>query len=165
MAMKLKKSLLSSLAIASLFITGVTTAQADNFDLTVTLGDVENPQQTMRVSPGSHYRIDTYLKNNGPDAAPGRILVTGEVLPECPYLVGWYLSADPIITTDDIQIGQFCPNGLQPGQILRLWADIYIPLNIEGGIYYYGAIADYNQSVMESDETNNIASGSRTVVR
>ncbi|MET1253914.1 hypothetical protein [Aliikangiella maris] len=151
--------------LTGLTVLGGTLVQADDFDLTIALGEVEGNQNKSRVEPGSYHRIDTYLTNNGPDAAPGRILVTGEVLPECPYLVGWYLSEDATITTDDIQIGGFCPNGLQAGQTLRFWADVYVPVNITGGFYYWGAIVDYNQAVVETDESNNAALGDQVLVR
>jgi hypothetical protein len=163
--MDLKKSLLVFTVSAIVLVAGMTTARADDFDLTIALGGVEAPGGGKHVSPGTYLRIDTYLTNNGPDPAPGRILVTGEVLPECPYLVGWYLSTDTVITTDDIQIGGYCPNGLEAGQTLRFWADIYVPVNIEGGFYYWGAIADYNESLVETDETNNAATGAQVNIR
>lgn len=152
-------------AALSLGLALVGHAQGDEFDLIISLGEVEGPQQTMRVAPGSYHRIDTYLTNLGPDPAPGRISVTGDQS-ECPYLVGWYLSEDEYISADeDLQIAGYCPNGLQPGQTLRFWADIYIPVNIVGGFYFWGAIADYNDSVAEIDDTNNVALGNQTVVR
>lgn len=150
---------------SAVFMIGVTSAKAADFDLTVALGGVESRNAGKHVRPGEYLRLDTYLTNNGPDPAPGRITVTGEVLPECPYLVGWYLSTDNMITTDDIQIGGYCPNGLEAGQTLRFWADVYVPANIEGGIYYWGAIADYNNTVVETDETNNAAFGASVVIR
>jgi hypothetical protein len=163
--MKIKK-LVFPIMLSLLFcILGFAYTVTGNFDLTITVGEVEGNQNKNRVAPGSYVRLDTYLTNNGPDAAPGRILVTGEVLPECPYLVGWYLSVDENITTDDIQVGGFCPNGLEAGQTLHFWADVYIPVNIEEGFYYWGAIVDYNNSVTETDETNNAALGTLTVVR
>jgi len=163
--MKLKNILFALLASLSGLATGVTTTHADSFDLSIALGKAEGTQNTKRVAPGAYLRLDTYLTNNGPDSAPGRILVTGEVLPDCPYLVGWYLSSDTVITADDIQIGGYCPNGLEAGQTLRFWADVYVPVNIAGGMYYWGAIADYNGSLLETDVTNNAALGKVVVVR
>lgn len=160
------KKFAHALAISSaMFMIGMTSAKAANFDLTIALGGVESRSAGKHVRPGEYLRLDTYLTNNGPDPAPGRITVGGEVLPECPYLVGWYLSADAVITTDDIQIGGYCPNGLEAGQTLRFWADVYIPANIEGGMYYWGAIADYNNTVVETDEINNAAVGETVVIR
>lgn len=161
----MKINRLSASIFAVLFMAGPTSAFADDFDLTIAVGDIEGNKNKTRVAPGSYHRIDTYLTNNGPDAAPGRILVTGEVLPECPYLVGWYLSEDTLITTDDIQVGGYCPNGLEAGQTLRFWADVYVPVNIAAGFYYWGAIVDYNESVVETDETNNAALGNRTHIQ
>ena len=163
--MNIKRSFFASIASFSFLVAGVTTAHAEDFDLSIILDGIEGVQNAKHVSPGSYLRLDTYLTNNGPDSAPGRILVTGEVLPECPYLVGWYLSTDSVITNDDIQVAGFCPNGLEAGQTLRFWADVYVPVNIEGGKYYFGAIADYNESIVETDETNNAALGSQVVIR
>src|SRR5574341_1052106 len=164
--MDLKKSVLVFTASVILLMgAGITPASAADFDLTIALGGVEVPGDKKFVEPGSYLRVDTYLTNNGPDPAPGRILVTGEVLPECPYLVGWYLSTDTTITTDDIQVGGYCPNGLEAGQTFRFWADVYVPVNIARGFYYWGAIADYNQSLVETDETNNAATGSQVNIR
>lgn len=148
-----------------LFFIGVTSAKAADFDLTIALGGVESVNGGKHVKPGEYLRLDTYLTNYGPDPAPGRVSVTGEVQPECPYLVGWYLSTDNMITTDDIQIGGYCPNGLEAGQTLRFWADVYIPANVTGGIYYWGTIADYNNTVDETDEANNAAFGATVVIR
>lgn len=149
----------------AMFLTGAASANAADFDFTISLGGVESANGGRHARPGEYLRLDTYLTNNGPDPAPGRVSVTGEVLPECPYLVGWYLSEDNVITTDDIQIGGFCPNGLEAGQTLRFWADVYIPANIQGGMYYWGAIADYNNTVVETDENNNAALGASVVIR
>ena len=157
--MNFRKSILAFTVSAIMMMAGITTASAADFDLTIALGGVEAQGNGKHVKAGDYLRLDTYLTNNGPDPAPGRILVTGEVLPDCPYLVGWYLSTDTIINTDDIQIGGYCPNGLEAGQTLRFWADVYVPVNIEGGFYYWGAIADYNESLVETDETNNAATG------
>lgn len=163
--MDMKKYVQVSAISVIMMMTGFTTANAADFDLTIALDGVESPSGGRHVKPGDYLRLDTYLTNNGPDAAPGRITVTDEVLPECPYLVAWYLSTDEIITTDDIQIGGYCPNGLQAGQTYRFWADVYVPVNIVGGTYFWGAIADYNNTVVETNEINNTALGAVVVVR
>lgn len=163
--MNIKRLAQTSAISAAILVVGVTSAQASEFDLAIALGGVESVNGGKHVRPGEYLRLDTYLTNNGPDPAPGRITVTGEVLPDCPYLVGWYLSTDNVITNDDIQIGGFCPNGLEAGQTLRFWADVYVPANIQGGTYYWGAIADYNNAVVETDETNNAALGAPVVIR
>ncbi len=163
--MNLRKSVLMFTLSAMMMTAGMTAANAADFDLTIALAGVEAKGSGKHVKPGTHVRLDTYLTNNGPDPAPGRITVTGEVLPECPYLVGWYLSQDTIITTEDIQIGGYCPNGLEAGQTFRFWADAYVPVNIEGGFYYWGAIADYNDSVLETNEDNNAAVGEKVTIR
>lgn len=163
--MSILKYIQTFIISVAMMMAGVTMANAEDFDLTIAIDGYESSSGGRHVSPGDYLRIDTYLTNNGPDASIGRITVSGEVLPECPYLVGWYLSTDDIITTDDIMIGGYCPNGLEAGQTYRFWKDVYIPTNIEGGTYYWGAIADYNQTVVETDEYNNTATGENVTVR
>ena len=164
--MDLNKSILVfAVSAIIMMVAGNTTASAEDFDLTIALGGVETQGSGKHVKPGTYLRLDTYLTNNGPDPAPGRISVTGEVLPECPYLVGWYLSTDTTITTADTQIGGYCPNGLEAGQTFRFWADAYVPVNIAPGFYYWGAIADYNESLVETNETNNAATGAQVNIR
>lgn len=127
------------------------------YDLTIALGGVEGGAN--RVAPGTYTRLDTYLTNLGPDTAPGR------TPSKSAYLVAWYLSTDPVIDTSDIRIGSFSGNSLAPGETLRFWADVLVPLDIEKGFYYWGAIVDYTGILSETDETNNAATGDKVNVR
>jgi len=127
------------------------------YDLTIDLGSVEGGAK--HVSPGTYVRLDTFLTNLGPDTAPGR------TPSKSAYLVAWYLSTDQVIDTSDVQIGSFSGNSLQAGETLRFWADVLIPLDIEGGKYYWGAIVDYTEILNETDESNNAATGDSIVIR
>ncbi|MGD2116574.1 MAG: CARDB domain-containing protein [Acidobacteriota bacterium] len=127
------------------------------YDLTVDLGEVEGGAK--RVAPGTYTRLDTYLTNLGPDTAPGR------TPSRAAYYVRWYLSTDPVIDTGDIQIGSFSGSSLDAGETFRFWADVLVPLDIEKGFYYWGAIVDPTEILNETDETNNAAAGDRVNVR
>lgn len=127
------------------------------YDLTIDLGEVEGGAK--RVRPGTYVRLDTYLTNLGPDTAPGR------TPSKSAYLVAWYLSTDAVIDTDDIRIGSYSGNSLDAGETFRFWADVLVPLDIERGSYYWGAIVDYTEILNETDEGNNAAAGDPVNVR
>ncbi|WP_046744532.1 CARDB domain-containing protein [Kordia zhangzhouensis] len=132
--------------------------EGTDYDFTIALGEVEHVGGGRHVRPGTQLRLDTYLTNLGTDASPGRTPTsTG-------YLVAWYLSTDTVITTDDIRIGSFSGNSLNPRETWRFWSDVLIPENIEGGWYYWGAIIDYTNLVDETNESNNTASGDRVII-
>lgn len=127
------------------------------YDLTITLGEAEGGVKHVR--PGTYLRLDTYLTNLGPDTAPGRTGSKGA------YYVAWYLSSDTVIDTSDIQIGSYSGNSLEAGETFRFWADVLVPLGIENGFYYWGAIVDYTEILNETDETNNSATGEAVNIR
>lgn len=127
------------------------------YDLTIALGEVEGGAKHLR--PGTYTRLDTFLTNLGPDTAPGR---TGS---KSAYLVSWYLSSDTVIDTGDIQIGSYSGNSLEAGETFRFWADVLVPLDIENGFYYWGAIVDYTEILNETDESNNAATGDTVNIR
>ena len=70
------------------------------------------------------------------------------------FYTGFYLSADPSITTDDIYIGYGIVD-LEPGESRSGPIPCKIPADIAPGLYYIGVIADPLEKVAESDETNN----------
>ncbi|MBK5969015.1 MULTISPECIES: M12 family metallo-peptidase [Thiorhodovibrio] len=71
--------------------------------------------------------------------------------------LGYYLSTDSAISLSDTNIGWGCVIGeLPPGGTDVPCSDsITLPDDITPGIYYFGAYADADQEVPESDETNN----------
>jgi len=127
------------------------------YDLTIDLGGAEGDPH--HVSPGTYLRLDTFLTNLGPDTAPGR------TPSKSAYLVAWYLSTDQVIDTSDVQIGSYSGNSLEAGETLRFWADVLVPLGLEGGKYYWGAIVDYTEILNETDEGNNATTGDNIVIR
>jgi hypothetical protein len=70
------------------------------------------------------------------------------------FNVGFYLSPDRSITADDIYIGYGVVD-LKPGESRSGPVPCKIPADIIPGLYYIGVIADPQEKVAESDETNN----------
>ena len=70
------------------------------------------------------------------------------------FNVGFYLSPDRSITADDIYIGYGVVD-LKPGESRSGPVPCKIPADLTPGLYYIGVIADPQEKVPESDETNN----------
>ncbi len=69
--------------------------------------------------------------------------------------VGYYISVDDEITTEDFLIGRDYVDVLRPGA--RSTENLLVtPTNIPIGEYYVGAILDYQEAVEESNEIDNI---------
>ena len=80
------------------------------------------------------------------------------------FLLGFYLSADPTITTGDRRLASCSWTSLGAGAISSCSGSITIPSDIAPGSYYLGVIADYEGRVAEANEVNNTrASGSITL--
>jgi uncharacterized repeat protein (TIGR01451 family) len=73
--------------------------------------------------------------------------------------VGIYLSADTNITTADLRLGSRAITSLPPGQTNSGNITANLPLTIQAGVYYIGAIADYANQLPEADEENNSLPG------
>ncbi len=99
------------------------------------------------VGAGGSLTLDAYDMNlgNGPSAGS-----TAQI----------YLSTDPTITTSDTVLatltttGSLTPVG-QTGYYDHQTVTVNLPGNLAPGTYYIGGIADYNNHVSESNETNN----------
>ncbi len=94
---------------------------------------------------------------NGGDTAAGQ------------FAVGFYLSTDDIITTDDILLvgGREFEDGVGAGANLSvtIFSGMQIPSGITPGGYYLGAIVDELDAITdECDETNNTAAVPITIV-
>ncbi len=75
------------------------------------------------------------------------------------FKVGLYLSEDAVVTTADLKLGERVVTGLDPGTSSSGDTVVTIPTTWPGGAYYYGAIADAGNEVLESYEANNGAAG------
>jgi alpha-tubulin suppressor-like RCC1 family protein/subtilase family serine protease len=92
--------------------------------------------------PGTTTSISNTVSNTGAGIAYG-------------FGVGLYLSTDNIITTSDTRIGWPYIVSLAPGMGSSQNSSVTIPVNTVEGAYYIGAIADYSNGLLESDESNN----------
>lgn len=103
------------------------------------------------ANSGSTITVLNKVKNNGVTNATG-------------FYVGFYLSTDSTITMADRYLGQRYVSSLAGGGINGGNFSINIPANVAAGIYYIGAIADYSNLVMETNETNNAIAGNTITV-
>ncbi len=72
---------------------------------------------------------------------------------------GIYLSTDSIITTADTLLTTESVNAIVGKGYTNRSVSVTIPVTIATGSYYIGAIADYNNAIAESNETNNTSIG------
>jgi subtilase family serine protease len=99
------------------------------------------------VAAGGSLTIDAYNMNIG-NAVSG------------PSTAQIYLSTDPTITTSDTVLATVTNSETlatvsQPGYYDHQQVTVALPGNLAPGTYYIGGIADYNNQVTESNETNN----------
>ncbi len=95
---------------------------------------------------GTSISVNATVKNQGVKTMPG-------------FYVGLYISDDAIITTSDIRIGTAFISSLAADLSRTVTTSVLIPSTLDPDRYYIGAIADYNYSCKETDETNNALSG------
>ncbi|ABS26527.1 CARDB domain-containing protein [Anaeromyxobacter sp. Fw109-5] len=80
------------------------------------------------------------------------------------FSVGLYLSSDTIITTSDRLLATRSVNGLSPGASDAASTAVTIPVDLPGGGYHLGAIADSQGKLGESDESNNARAGNAITI-
>lgn len=86
------------------------------------------------------------FRNEGPGYTPS-------------FQYGFYLSADPGITADDVLLGSGTISGLAAGaEHETIAGSLTIPAATTQGSYYLGVLADLANAVTEEDETDNYAS-------
>jgi len=71
------------------------------------------------------------------------------------FRLGYYLSTDATITTADIPLGTCSYAGLAAGASSGCAGPLLFPTTLTPGRYYFGAIVDDQNQVVESDKTNN----------
>jgi len=76
------------------------------------------------------------------------------------FAVGYYLSTDSTITTNDLRIGSHLVSTLPPNQFATGAVSAVISSAVTPGFYYLGAIADFSGAIPEADEFNNAILGS-----
>lgn len=105
--------------------------------------------------PGFVVQVVSRVKNTGTASASGN------------FRVGFYLSTDETITTDDLFLGdRLVPFGLGIGFTSVASVPVTIPSTVAGGTYRFGALADWTQAITESDESDNglAMTGNYTIV-
>lgn len=117
---------------------------------------VVNPQPDLQASlaptngfaeVGEVLRLSANLQN------------TGEVGID-PVTYGYYLSFDPLITTQDRLLATVVdPRTIAPGSFIPVQDDVQIALDVTPGNYWLGVIADPQDQIPELDETNNASEG------
>jgi hypothetical protein len=120
-------------------------------DATFTTGDaaadIDLEWRSMALSAfdwkvGSQVSVDLKVHNNGTSPSPA-------------FLTQLYLSADTDIDLSDTELGSAMQFGAIPANdSLILNAQFNVP-SVPAGIYFIGAIVDYNNAVAEANEGNN----------
>ncbi len=100
---------------------------------------------------GQQITVTSSVKNQGSGGAGGS-------------KVGLYISADQLITTSDTFMGYASVISLAAGAEQTLNSTVTIPVSVNEGTYYVGAIADYSNIVIETDETNNALAGNQITI-
>ncbi len=108
--------------------------------------------------PTSAHGGDTITVNNTVAASADGSSVTRS------FRVILFLSADAVITTSDIVIGERTVNSLASGASSAANTAVTISSTLTPGTYYIGAIVDPYNQVHESNEANNSLSGDQIVV-
>ena len=119
----------------------------------ITVGAPPPPNLSAQVYPGSSsaaagsaISVSTFVVNYGNAAAASSNS-------------RFYLSSDPTITTSDIVLGTISTGALaavgQSGYYSAQNLSATLPANLAPGTYYIGAIADYSNQIVESNEIDN----------
>jgi subtilase family serine protease len=105
------------------------------------------------VDVGTNILVSDVVRNDGD-------------VPSSAFVVGVYLSDDPVVTEDDRLLGIRTVVALAPAESSPVVDQpLPIPTDMLGGVYFVGAIADVGDAIPETDEVDNIAvsPGSLTV--
>jgi subtilase family serine protease len=94
------------------------------------------------VEAGQTITVSDVVRNDGVEASGS-------------FRVGIYLSADALITTADLLIGQRSVSSLAVGSSASGSGSMTVPLFISAGNYFVGAVVDDLDAIVEMDETNN----------
>lgn len=84
----------------------------------------------------------------------------GNAVAATPTTAGIYISTDATITTSDTLLTTMSTSATlatvsQPGHYDHQTVTVALPGNLAPGTYYVGGLADYNNHLTESNETNN----------
>ena len=79
------------------------------------------------------------------------------------YRVVMYLSSDQTFSADDPEVGEVPTGNTFPGTIPNVPGAIRVPLGTADGDYYLHIVVDNDNTVEESDETNNVLTTNSTI--
>ncbi|RZL15723.1 MAG: hypothetical protein EOO62_03220 [Hymenobacter sp.] len=116
----------------------ITAAQPD---LIIQARPYLSPRQ---VAAGSTVATESYVNNIGAGAASTSV-------------VGYYLSTDPVLSPNDVLLGHTAASAVQPGYSIIVTGTLTVPSGTPSGRYYVLFIADYQNTIADSDRTNNSA--------
>jgi subtilase family serine protease len=123
------------------------TVGAPSIDLTVSQASLSN----YSVSAGTAISANAYVYNQGNTVAPSSN-------------TGYYFSTDATLSANDVLLSSSTGGSLAAGQGNYPNATITIPATATPGSYYILFVADYQNQVTETNETNNVRSVAFTVV-
>ncbi|MFD2787788.1 CARDB domain-containing protein [Hymenobacter rubripertinctus] len=92
---------------------------------------------------GSPLFVQTGIRNQGGGSAASSA-------------VGYYLSTDNLLDASDVPLGVLAGGSLAPNQSINRSGQVTIPGTTVGGTYYLLHVADPQNAVAESNETNNV---------
>ena len=117
-----------------------------DIDLTISSSLYSNPYI---MAVGGYTRLFSGVSNSGTSVASN-------------VKINYYFSVDDVITTDDYLVGSevLSSVGALSGNAIGEW----VQANVPAGIYYLGAIADGDNTIVESNEDNNARTGSMIMV-
>ncbi|UOQ53320.1 CARDB domain-containing protein [Hymenobacter cellulosivorans] len=78
--------------------------------------------------------------------------------------VGYYLSTDATLSTSDVLLSNSASGTLYAGGYNSLYPSLTIPTGTTPGSYYVLFVADYQNSISETNENNNVAAAALTIV-
>jgi len=105
--------------------------------------DLADLQVTSSGAAGSVVNFTVDIKNIGNATASGD------------YVVGWFLSGNNSLSSDDTQVGVINTGNTPVGTQNNIPAAITIPSGFAAGNYFLIGKADINNTIDESNETNN----------
>ncbi|MFN6947046.1 MAG: CARDB domain-containing protein, partial [Cytophagaceae bacterium] len=125
--------------------TGTRAGFAASFSCVIPDLIIQNPTvDPVMASPGSEITVTSSVRNQGSLNAPSS-------------MVGYYLSEDETYDENDVFLGNSTGISLVAGTAGTRTSTVSVPLETTPGNYYILFFADFENSVAEENETNNIS--------
>ncbi|NOZ52112.1 MAG: S8 family serine peptidase [Gammaproteobacteria bacterium] len=113
--------------------------------ITVSVGpdfEITSLTHPTKAMPGDQVTVATSIRNNGTTTASTNYRV--------------YLSTDPVVTAQDTLLFSTSSWATGPGVSITYPRSFVLDAGLALGNYYIGAIVDWDDRVVESDESNNV---------